>query len=89
MGCCFSKRRKSEKESKAEAVEEQPKLYSWDQREKVCFEVSLLCVLSGCPSEGPEGVDENGSGRRVAHNCLFLAPAQGTEVGTKDFGVWL
>lgn len=35
MGCCFSKRRKSEKESKAEAVEEQPKLYSWDQREKV------------------------------------------------------
>lgn len=37
MGCCFSKRRKSEKESRAEGEEEQPKLYSWDQREKVMF----------------------------------------------------
>lgn len=37
MGCCFTKRRKSEKESRAEEEEEQPKLYSWDQREKVMF----------------------------------------------------
>lgn len=35
MGCCFSKRQKSGKESRAEGEEEQPKLYSWDQREKV------------------------------------------------------
>lgn len=34
MGCCFTKRRKSEK---AEGEEEQPKLYSWDKREKVMF----------------------------------------------------
>lgn len=37
MGCCFSKKRKSDKESRAEGEEEQPKLYSWDQREKVIF----------------------------------------------------
>ncbi|XP_060228193.1 protein XRP2-like [Meriones unguiculatus] len=34
MGCCFSKKRESE-ESLVEGEEEQPKLYSWDQREKV------------------------------------------------------
>lgn len=35
MGCFFSKRRKTEKESRPESEEEQPKQYSWDQREKV------------------------------------------------------
>ncbi|XP_045716429.1 protein XRP2 [Phyllostomus hastatus] len=35
MGCCFSKRRNSEKESQPEGEEERPKQYSWDQREKV------------------------------------------------------
>lgn len=35
MGCCFSKKRKAEKESQPEGEEERPKQYSWDQREKV------------------------------------------------------
>lgn len=35
MGCCFSKKRNSEKESQPEGEEEQRKQYSWDQREKV------------------------------------------------------
>ncbi|KAF6091394.1 RP2 activator of ARL3 GTPase [Phyllostomus discolor] len=35
MGCCFSKRRNSEKESQPEGEEERRKQYSWDQREKV------------------------------------------------------
>lgn len=35
MGCFFSKRRNSEKESQPKGEEEPPKQYSWDQREKV------------------------------------------------------
>ncbi|KAF6091395.1 RP2 activator of ARL3 GTPase [Phyllostomus discolor] len=35
MGCCFSKRRNSEKESQPEGEEERRKQYSWDQREKM------------------------------------------------------
>lgn len=35
MGCFFSKRRNSEKESQPKGEDEQPKQYSWDQREKV------------------------------------------------------
>ncbi|XP_006090634.1 protein XRP2 isoform X1 [Myotis lucifugus] len=35
MGCCFSKRRNSEKEAQPQGEEEPPKQYSWDQREKV------------------------------------------------------
>ncbi|XP_036316512.1 protein XRP2 isoform X5 [Pipistrellus kuhlii] len=35
MGCFFSKRRSSQKESPPKGAEEPPKQYSWDQREKV------------------------------------------------------
>lgn len=54
MGCCFSKRRKSE-ESRAEGEEEQPKLYSWDQREKVMFWGLLCSASSRLPFGGLEG----------------------------------
>lgn len=35
MGCFFSKRAKNERVTPPERENEQPKQYSWDQREKV------------------------------------------------------
>lgn len=80
MGCCFSKRRKSGKESRTEGEEEQPKLYSWDQREKVMFWGSPAL----CPPWLPFAAEESGAAWRVAHN--WLSTGAHRQLKFHDFG---
>lgn len=97
MGCFFSKRRNSEKESQPKGEEEPPKQYSWDQREKVTGVPQPLLAVPppppSCPSR-PARIPGVPGGRRGATEQLAVSLSPSSpralsevfEVGVNDFG---